>query len=262
MALHGTALHWHCTAHITSSKADILNRTNIKDQILDVMDEEIEKNKADNPMLAAILPMLKAKVSAVIDERSPELKAMLYCTGLAKLFVLELGPLLTSLLLAGRIGGSFAGEVGTMEATNQNRRVTMATMTTTMRHWWAHRCRLPACPRGMPPPTLCAHFTCWVSVYADRIAQLHPPPLVQSTPPPPCRLLKNLGISTRMWSLVPTVIAALIAAPILTAIGTAVALWAGSVIVEMYNLGSTEDYWDDVYVTTLSLYPRSPPPPC
>lgn len=45
--------------------ADVLNRTNIKDQILDVMDEEIEKNKQDNPMLAAILPMLKAKVSAV-----------------------------------------------------------------------------------------------------------------------------------------------------------------------------------------------------
>ena len=73
---------------------------------------------------------------------------MLYCTGLAKLFVLELGPLLTALLLAGRIGGSFAGEVGTMEATNQN------------------------------------------------------------------RLLKNLGISTRLWSLAPTVIAALIAAPV------------------------------------------------
>jgi hypothetical protein len=67
--------------------ADVLNRTNIKDQILDVMDEEIANSQEDNPMLAAILPMLKAKVSAVIDERSPELKAMLYCTGLTKLFV-------------------------------------------------------------------------------------------------------------------------------------------------------------------------------
>ena len=37
---------------------------------------------------------------------------MLYCYGVAKLFVLELGPLLTALLLAGRIGGSYAGEVG------------------------------------------------------------------------------------------------------------------------------------------------------
>eukprot|EP00729_Bicosta_minor_P005064 gene5064-26938_t len=166
--------------------ADVLNRTNIKDQILDVMDEEIEKNKQDNPMLAAILPMLKAKVSAVIDERSPELKAMLYCTGLAKLFVLELGPLLTALLLAGRIGGSFAGEVGTMEATNQN------------------------------------------------------------------RLLKNLGISTRLWSLAPTVIAALIAAPVLTMIGTGIALWSGSVIVEIYDLGDKEDYWDDVRAATWS----------
>ena len=57
---------------------------------------------------------------------------------------------------------------------------------------------------------------------------------------------KNLGVSTRLWSLAPTIIAALIAAPLLTAIGTGVALWAGSIIVEMYNLGSTEDYWDDV----------------
>lgn len=111
---------------------------------------------------------------------------MLYCTGLAKLFVLELGPLLTALLLAGRIGGSFAGEVGTMEATNQN------------------------------------------------------------------RLLKNLGISTRLWSLAPTVIAALIAAPVLTMIGTGIALWSGSVIVEIYDLGDKEDYWDDVRAATWS----------
>jgi ABC-type transporter Mla maintaining outer membrane lipid asymmetry permease subunit MlaE len=117
----------------------------------------------------------------VIDERLPEVKAMLYCTGLTKLFVLELGPLLTALLLAGRIGGSFAGEVGTMVATNQN------------------------------------------------------------------RLLKNLGVSTRMWSLVPSVIAALITAPILTLVGTGIALFAGSIIAEMYDMGSAEDYWDDVY---------------
>jgi len=29
------------------------------------------------------------------------------------------GPLLTALLLAGRIGGSYAGEIATMQATNQ-----------------------------------------------------------------------------------------------------------------------------------------------
>jgi phospholipid/cholesterol/gamma-HCH transport system permease protein len=94
-----------------------------------------------------------------------------------------LGPLLTALLLAGRIGGSFAGEVGTMVATNQN------------------------------------------------------------------RLLKNLGVSTRMWSLVPSVIAALITAPILTLVGTAIALYAGSIIAEMYGMGTVDDYWDDVYTS-------------
>jgi len=38
---------------------------------------------------------------------------------MARLFVLEVGPLITALLLAGRIGGSYAGEVATMQATNQ-----------------------------------------------------------------------------------------------------------------------------------------------
>ena len=66
------------------------------------MDEELASASG---MLKALIPMLKKKVVAVIDQRSPELKAMLYCMGVAKLFVLELGPLLTALLLAGRIGG-------------------------------------------------------------------------------------------------------------------------------------------------------------
>lgn len=35
------------------------------------------------------------------------------------IFTIELGPLLTALLLAGRIGGSYAGEVSMMAATNQ-----------------------------------------------------------------------------------------------------------------------------------------------
>jgi len=163
--------------------ADMLNRTDIKGQVLDILDDEMEKEK-ENPMMAMILPALRKKVADVIDEREPELKSMLYCKGLAKLFVLELGPLLTALLLAGRIGGSFAGEVGTMQATNQN------------------------------------------------------------------RLLVNLGISPRVWSLLPTIVAALVAAPILTFLGTVVALWAGSQIIEGANLGDKEDYWDDVYENT------------
>lgn len=34
-------------------------------------------------------------------------------------FSRQVGPLLTALLLAGRIGGSYAGEIATMQATNQ-----------------------------------------------------------------------------------------------------------------------------------------------
>lgn len=62
----------------------------------------------------------------------------MYCYAMAQLFVVEVGPLLTvrgllmalflcagaqedeqALLLAGRIGGSYAGEVATKQATNQ-----------------------------------------------------------------------------------------------------------------------------------------------
>lgn len=145
------------------------------------MDEELKTAKG---MVKAMIPMLKKKVVTVIDARSPELKAMLFCMGVAKLFVLELGPLLTALLLAGRIGGSYAGEIATMQATNQN------------------------------------------------------------------RLLVNLGVSPRQWSLYPTMVAALIAAPILTMLGTAIALYAGSIVVTWYNLGTSEAYWTDVYEAT------------
>ena len=45
-------------------------------------------------------------------------------------------------------------------------------------------------------------------------------------------------------------VAALIAAPILTMAGTSVALVAGSVVVSWYNLGTTEKYWEDVWEAT------------
>jgi len=157
--------------------ADVLNRTDIKQHVIEVMDDEL---KTAEGMVKMMIPMLKKKVVSVIDARSPQLKAMLYCMGVAKLFVLELGPLLTALLLAGRIGGSYSGEIATMQATNQN------------------------------------------------------------------RLLINLGVSPRQWSLYPTIVAALIAAPILTAVGTMVALYAGSIVVTWYNLGTGDAYWKDV----------------
>ena len=51
----------------------------------------------------------------MLNDSVPKAKAALYGQGLAKLFVLEVGPLLTALLLCGRIGGAYAGEVATMQ---------------------------------------------------------------------------------------------------------------------------------------------------
>jgi len=65
--------------------------------------------------------MVKLKVRNMIDTTMPQAKATLYAIGMAKLFVLEIGPLLTALLLSGRIGGSYAGKVATMQATYQNK---------------------------------------------------------------------------------------------------------------------------------------------
>lgn len=46
-------------------------------------------------MMQMIAPMLRDKIQSVIKVRGPELKAVLYTHGIAKLFVLELAPLLT-----------------------------------------------------------------------------------------------------------------------------------------------------------------------
>lgn len=64
---------------------------------------------------------INMKVRNMLNTTIPPAKATLYAMGMAKLFVLEIGPLITSLLLSGRIGGSYSGEVATMQATAQNK---------------------------------------------------------------------------------------------------------------------------------------------
>ncbi len=70
-------------------------------------------------------PLIRWLVSSKIEELTakylPVINRAVYATAVFRAFVVELGPLLTALLLAGRIGGSYAGEVSMMEATNQNR---------------------------------------------------------------------------------------------------------------------------------------------
>ncbi|HLD17044.1 MAG TPA: ATP-binding cassette domain-containing protein [Coxiellaceae bacterium] len=113
----------------------------------------------------------------------PEIKRKIYALVLMKTFLIEVGPLLTGILLVGRIGGSYAGEVAMMQATNQN------------------------------------------------------------------RLLQTLGISPRRWTLSSTSVAALISAPILTALGTAIGLWMAAVIgtfgtYHIYH--ETQQFWVEV----------------
>jgi ABC-type transporter Mla maintaining outer membrane lipid asymmetry permease subunit MlaE len=99
---------------------------------------------------------------------------------MAKLFVLEIGPLATALLLSGRIGGSYAGEVATRQATAQN------------------------------------------------------------------KLLRTLGINPRFWTLVPALFASLIASPLLTIIGTALAIYLGGIVGPSYGIGTFDGYMDDI----------------
>lgn len=113
----------------------------------------------------------------------PGIKDKIYVMTMARGFVVELGPLLTALLMAGRIGGSYAGEVGMMQATDQN------------------------------------------------------------------KLLVTLGLNPRSWSLLPSAIAAFIAAPILTVIGTYVGLLAGGwvgVWKKFSFFESIKPYWEGI----------------
>ena len=127
--------------------------------------------------------MMDSKIKEMLNHYLPLIKEQVYAVGLTKTFVLELGPLLTALLLAGRIGGSYSGLVGMMEATKQN------------------------------------------------------------------DLLKVLGRSPMRWTLLPSFLAALIAAPLLCGIGTWLAIesggWTG-VAVHPPLFPSSGEYWAQV----------------
>ena len=104
-----------CGLAISMLSADILQRIDVTDQVLSIVDQEIRPlikmvtgEEEANPMY---LMVAKMKVRGMLNTAVPAAKANLYAIGMAKLFVLEIGPLLTALLLAGRIGGSYAGKV-------------------------------------------------------------------------------------------------------------------------------------------------------
>ena len=176
-----------CGLAIAMLSADLLQRLDISSKVLDLVDTEVRPLiKMLTGEEASTLQMMgiRFKVNSMLHQTVPPAKATLYAIGLAKLFVLEVGPLLTALLLCGRIGGSYAGKVGTMQATNQN------------------------------------------------------------------KLLKVLGVDPRWWTLAPSTLAASLASPILTIVGTALALGLGGWIGPLYGMNPSgigdQTYGDDL----------------
>jgi hypothetical protein len=113
-----------CGAAIAMLSADLLQRLEINDQVLDLVDKEVRpliKVLTGEEANALQMMGIRFKITSMLNQTVPPAKASLFAIGLTKLFVLEVGPLLTALLLCGRIGGSYAGKVGTMQATAQNK---------------------------------------------------------------------------------------------------------------------------------------------
>jgi len=176
-----------CGLAIAMLSADLLQRLDISSKVLDLVDTEVRpliKMLTGEDANTLQMMGIRFKVNSMLNQTVPPAKATLYAIGMAKLFVLEVGPLLTALLLCGRIGGSYAGKVGTMQATNQN------------------------------------------------------------------KLLKVLGVDPRWWTLAPAVLAASLASPFLTIVGTALALRLGGWVGPLYGMSPSgvgdQTYTDDL----------------
>jgi ABC-type multidrug transport system ATPase subunit/ABC-type transporter Mla maintaining outer membrane lipid asymmetry permease subunit MlaE len=175
---------------IAMLSSDILRRVDVTDTVLSVVQREvkplIQMFTGDEDVSPMYTMMINMKVKGMLNTTIPPAKATLYAMGMAKLFVLEIGPLITALLLSGRIGGSYAGEVATMQSTAQN------------------------------------------------------------------KLLLTLGISPIAWTFVPSLFASLLASPLLTTAGTALALEIGSHVAPKYGIGDAQGYrrevWDAIFV--------------
>eukprot|EP00566_Odontella_aurita_P005768 CAMPEP_0113534700 /NCGR_PEP_ID=MMETSP0015_2-20120614/5301_1 /TAXON_ID=2838 /ORGANISM="Odontella" /LENGTH=565 /DNA_ID=CAMNT_0000433883 /DNA_START=164 /DNA_END=1858 /DNA_ORIENTATION=+ /assembly_acc=CAM_ASM_000160 len=114
-----------CGLAISMLSSDLLRRVDVTEPVLEIVNKEIKPllklvtgQEEANPIT---MMMINMKVRGMLNDTVPGTKAKLFALGMAKLFVLEIGPLITALLLSGRIGGSYAGEVATMQATAQNK---------------------------------------------------------------------------------------------------------------------------------------------
>jgi len=67
--------------------------------------------------------------------------------------------------------------------------------------------------------------------------------------------LSILGVSASRWTFLPALLAALVAAPVLTAIGTGVALYVGAVVGESgFGITSADEYWQEVHTSVLERH--------
>lgn len=113
-----------CGLAIAMLTCDTLQKIDVVNPVLEIVDKEIRpmiKMLTGEEATSLHLLGVRLKVSSMLNRTVPPAKAGLYAIGMSKLFVLEIGPLLTALLLCGRIGGSYAGKVATMRATSQTK---------------------------------------------------------------------------------------------------------------------------------------------
>jgi len=168
--------------------AELLQATNVdalRRQLIDPNPSFVEKLLG----IELLQRFVGHEFDRIASEHLPAIRRRVFAMGISRGFVIELGPMLTALLLAGRIGGSYAGEVSMMQATNQN------------------------------------------------------------------QLLRTLGVSPRGWTLAPAAIAALVSAPVLTALGVATSLlmarWVA--LSERYQLfASSAEFWSAMAAKVLA----------
>lgn len=161
-------------AAISMLLADLLQHVDV----VAIVSGFLEAYLTGNPILPAVLGL----VDRIVKSNEAAAKRKLYAIAIGTVFTVELGPLLAALLLAGRIGGSYAGEISMMAATNQ------------------------------------------------------------------LDLLAVLNVKANTWTFYPSLLAALLAAPALTAVGTWVALQVGALLGSQPGVGIMEvdEYWEEI----------------
>ena len=98
-------------AAVSMLLADMLQRL----EVVELVASFLARSMAGSPAL----PMIMQMVNGIVRQNEAAAKRKLYCLAMSAIFSIELGPLITALLMAGRIGGAYAGELGMMAATSQ-----------------------------------------------------------------------------------------------------------------------------------------------